>query len=371
MGTKRDYYEVLGVNRDATNADIKKAYRQLALKFHPDRNPGDKAAEDQFKEAAEAYDVISDGKKRQIYDQYGHQGLDGQGFGGFSGFDDIFSSFGDIFEDLFGFSSGNRSRSRSHRGADLRYDLTLSFLDAAFGTETELDIGKMDECVGCGGTGMEPGTHPETCSACGGMGQVSRSQGFFTVRSTCPHCRGTGQIIRHPCNSCSGSGHVRAQKKVSVKIPGGVDNGSRLRLSGEGQAGSQGGAPGDLYVFIHVEPHEFFERDNTDVICQATIQFTQAILGDTVSVPTLTGERRLKIPKGTQFGDVFKFEGEGIPSLRDGRRGDQIIQILIKTPTRLSKKQESLLKEFQRLESGKIKTKLKNILKGEAARVSN
>jgi molecular chaperone DnaJ len=371
MGTKRDYYEVLGVSRDAANADIKKAYRQLALKYHPDRNPGDKNAEDQFKEAAEAYDVLSDAKKRQIYDQYGHQGLDGQGFGGFSGFEDIFSSFGDIFEDLFGFSSGHRSRSRSQRGADLRYDLSLSFLDAAFGTETELDIEKMDECTGCGGQGIEAGTHPETCSACGGMGQVSRSQGFFTVRSTCPHCRGTGQIIRHPCKSCSGSGQIRAHKKVSVKIPGGVDNGSRLRLSGEGQAGSKGGPPGDLYVFIHVEPHEFFERDNTDIICQATIQFTQAVLGDTVSVPTLTGERRLKIPKGTQFGDVFKFEGEGIPSLRDGRRGDQIIQILIKTPTRLSKKQESLLKEFQRLESGKFKTRLKNILKGEAARVSN
>lgn len=371
MGTKRDYYEVLGVSRNASDSDIKKAYRQLALKFHPDRNPGDKAAEDSFKEAAEAYDVLSDAKKRQIYDQFGHQGLEGSGFSGFSGFEDIFSSFGDIFEDFFGFSSGRRSRSRTQRGADLRYDLTLSFLEAAFGTETEIGIDKLEVCLSCDGSGSEAGSHPETCPTCNGMGQVTRSQGFFTVRSTCPHCRGTGQFIRNPCASCNGTGQIRKEKKVSVKIPAGVDNGSRLRLSGEGQAGAQGGPPGDLYVFIHVEPHEFFERDHINVICQATISFPQAALGDTITVPTLTGERKLKIPKGTQYGDVVRFDGEGIPSLRDGRRGDQIIQLIIKTPTHLNKKQESLLKEFQKLESGKLSTKLKNILKGETVGMSN
>ncbi len=369
MGNKRDYYEVLGVSRNANDSEIKKAYRQLALKFHPDRNPGDRDAEEKFKEAAEAYDVLSDGKKRQIYDQYGHQGLEGSGFSGFSGFEDIFSSFGDIFEDLFGFGSGRRSRTQ--RGADLRYDLSLSFMEAAFGTETDIDIEKMDGCSDCGGSGSEPGSHPETCPSCRGMGQVTRSQGFFTVRSTCPHCRGAGQVIRNPCRSCNGSGQVRVRKKVSVKIPAGVDSGSRLRLSGEGQAPAQGGQPGDLYVFIHVEPHEYFERDNTNVICQATISFTQAALGDTISIPTLTGERKLDIPKGTQYGDVFRFDDEGIPSLRNGRRGDQIIQVLIKTPTRLSKKQESLLKEFRKLESEKLSTKLRSILKGETVGLSN
>lgn len=371
MGNKRDYYEVLGVSRNANDTEIKKAYRQLALKFHPDRNPGDKDAEEKFKEAAEAYDVLSDGKKRQIYDQYGHQGLEGTGFSGFSGFEDIFSSFGDIFEDLFGFGSGRRSRSRTQRGADLRYDLPLSFMEAAFGTETDIDIEKMDGCSDCGGSGSGPGSQPETCPSCGGMGQVTRSQGFFTVRSTCPHCRGAGQVVRNPCSSCNGSGQVRVHKKVSVKIPAGVDSGSRLRLSGEGQAPAQGGQSGDLYVFIHVEPHEYFERDNTNVICQTTISFTQAALGDTISIPTLTGDRKLKIPKGTQYGDVFRFDSEGIPSLRNGRRGDQIIQVLIKTPTHLNKKQESLLEEFRKLESGKLSTKLKSILKGETVGLSN
>ncbi|MFZ7127030.1 MAG: molecular chaperone DnaJ [Desulfobacterales bacterium] len=369
---KRDYYEVLGVSRNANDTEIKKAYRQLALKYHPDRNPGDKQAEENFKEAAEAYDVLSDNRKRQIYDQFGHQGLEGSGFSGFSGFEDIFSSFGDIFEDFFGFGQGGRrGRSRTQRGADLRYDLTLSFMEAAFGTETAIDIEKLDQCTACDATGAKPGTQPETCPSCGGMGQVSRSQGFFTVRTTCPHCRGNGRIIRHPCESCNGSGQIRIRKKVSVKIPAGVDSGSRLRLTGEGQSGGNGGPPGDLYVFIHVEPHEFFERDNTNIICHVTISFPQATLGDTIAVPTLNGERKLKIPKGTQYGDVFRFEGEGIASLRDGKRGDQIIQVLIKTPTHLSKKQEALLRDFQKLESGKITTKLKNILKGESISLSN
>ena len=366
MSSKRDYYEVLNVERNASDADLKKAYRKLALQYHPDRNPGDAAAEEKFKEAAEAYDVLTDPQKRQLYDRFGHQGLEGSGFSGFSGFEDIFSSFGDIFEDFFGLGSGRGSRSRHQRGADLRYDLSLTFLEAAFGVEKELALEKMDTCETCGGNGCKPGTQPETCNFCRGTGQMARSQGFFTVRTTCPHCRGTGQMIADPCRDCRGTGQIKTRKTVSVKIPAGVDTGSRLRLTNEGEAGRQGGPRGDLYVFIHVEPHDFFERDNSDIICRVPISFIQATLGDTISVPTLEDEKKLRIPKGTQYGDVFRFNGEGIPSLRTGRRGDQIIQVIIKTPTSLSKKQESLLKEFAKLESGKISKRLKNILRGES-----
>lgn len=364
MSNKRDYYEILGVERNASGDELKASYRKLALKFHPDRNPGDKEAEENFKEAAEAYEVLRDPEKRAIYDQYGHQGLEGTGFSGFGGFEDIFSSFSDIFEDFFGFGARRRSRSRVQRGADLRYDMRLSFMEAAFGTETTIDIEKMETCPACNGAGCEPGTQPETCRQCGGMGQVSRSQGFFTVRTTCPTCRGNGQTIPNPCSSCRGRGQVMDTKKVSVKIPAGVDNGSRLRLNGEGEAGMYGGPPGDLYVFIAVEPHEFFERNENDVICRIPISFVQAALGDKIEVPTLNGEKTMEIPKGTQPGDVFYFHGEGIPSLRNGRRGDQIIQVNIKTPTHLSKKQEALLKEFAALESNKLSNKLRTILKG-------
>jgi len=370
MTTKRDYYEVLGVNRDTDDNELKAHYRKLALKFHPDRNHGNKEAEEKFKEASEAYEVLRDPQKRNIYNQFGHQGLEGSGFSGFSGFEDIFSSFGGIFEDFFGFSNGRRSRSRAQKGADLRYDLSLSFMEGAFGTETEIDLEKMEVCSSCEGTACEQGTHPETCSQCNGTGQVSRNQGFFTVRTTCYHCRGNGQIIPHPCTKCKGSGQIRVSKKVAVKIPAGVDSGSRLRLTGEGEAGVYGGPPGDLYVFIHVESHGFFERDNTNIICQVEISFIQAALGDTIAVPTLNGKKELKISKGTQPGDLFRFRGEGIPSLRSSKRGDQIIQAVIKTPTNLNKKQEVLLKEFTNIESGKLSNKLKNILKNNKARAS-
>ena len=366
MGSKRDYYEVLETGRNATENDLKAAYRKLALKYHPDRNPGDKEAEERFKEAAEAYEVLRDSQKRQIYDQYGLQGLEGTGFSGFGGFDDIFSSFGDIFEDFFGFSTGRSSRTRAQSGADLRYDLKLSFMEAAFGTETEIEVNKMEVCTTCSGSACEPGTYPETCGYCQGTGQATRSQGFFTVRTTCPNCRGAGQSITNPCSNCRGSGQVTVNKRVSVKIPPGVDHGSRLRLTGEGEAGVHGGPSGDLYVFIHVEPHELFKRDNTDVICQIEISFVQAALGDKISVPTLNGKKTLEVPKGTQPGDIRRFRGEGIPSLRSRRRGDQIIQILVKTPTNLTKKQETLLKEFTKLEAGKLSNKLKNILKGSS-----
>ena len=301
MESKRDYYEVLGVERSATETDIKKAYRKLALRYHPDKNPGDKEAEEKFKEAAEAYDVLRDDKKRSIYDQYGHQGLEGAGFSGFGGFEDIFSSFGDIFEDFFGFGTGGRSgRSRVHRGSDLRYDLTISFMDAAFGTETEIDVEKMQTCPTCEGSGCEPGTYPESCTSCNGHGQVSRSQGFFTVRTTCPSCRGAGQTIVSPCKNCRGAGQVKTTKKVSVKIPGGVDTGSRLRLSGEGEGGHNGGPNGDLYIFIHVMQHDFFARNNTDIICEIPISFVQATLGVKINVPPLNGKKPRKNRKATR-----------------------------------------------------------------------
>ncbi|MBL7179702.1 MAG: molecular chaperone DnaJ [Desulfobacterales bacterium] len=370
MAAKRDYYEILGVNRNATQDELKSSYRKLALKYHPDRNPGNKEAEEAFKEASEAYEVLQDSQKRRIYDQFGHQGLEGSGFSGFSGFEDIFASFGSIFEDIFGFGSGQRSRTRTQRGSDLRYDLTLDFMKAAFGIETQINVEKMEVCPTCQGSSCEPGTYPETCAACRGSGQVSRSQGFFTVRTTCPQCRGNGQTISTPCKGCRGAGQVMVNKTVSVKIPAGVDNGSRLRLTGEGAAGVYGGPPGDLYVFIHVQPHDFFQRDNTDVICQVEISFVQAALGADITVPTLKSKKTLEIPQGTQPGDLFRFRGEGIPSLRTGHRGEQIIQVVIKTPTNLNKKQRSLLKEFEKIESGKLSNKLKNILKGGSAKAN-
>jgi molecular chaperone DnaJ len=366
MSTKRDYYEVLGVGRQASDAELKSAYRKLALQYHPDRNPGDRAAEEKFKEAAEAYEVLRDPQKRQIYDQYGHAGLEGSGFTGFGGFEDIFSSFGSIFEDLFGFGGRRSGRSRVQRGADLRYDLKLSFMEAAFGVERAIELEKRERCSECGGNGCAPGTGPETCSQCHGIGQVQRSQGFFTVRTNCPRCGGRGQTISQPCRQCRGNGQVMATKRVSVKIPGGVDTGSRLRLSGEGESGVNGGPPGDLYVVVHVAEHDFFKRDGNHVVCQVPVSMIQAALGAEIPVPTLNGEKTLEIPKGTQFGDVFRLHGEGIPSLRNGSRGDQIIQVLVRTPTHLNRKQEKLLAEFASLESGKLSSKLKHILKGSA-----
>nr|HID57992.1 molecular chaperone DnaJ [Desulfobacterales bacterium] len=363
MEKKRDYYEILGVDRNATEEELKSSYRKLAFKYHPDRNPGDKEAEEKFKEAAEAYEVLRDPQKRQLYDQYGHEGLQGTGFSGFRGFDDIFSSFGDIFESFFGFRTEKRRRSQARRGADLQYDLSISFLDAAFGVETQIEVEKMENCPTCEGTGCDPGTTPEDCRYCEGTGHITRVQGFFSIRTTCPSCGGEGRYIPHPCRQCRGQGRVIRKKKVSVRIPAGVDTGSRLRLTGEGESGERGGPPGDLYILIHVEPHEFFKRNNYDVVCQVPISFVQAALGAEITVPTLDGEKVLHIPKGTQSGDVFRFRGEGIPYLKGSGRGDQIIQVAVKTPTRLTKKQESLLREFERLEKQKISSKIKKIFK--------
>ncbi len=347
---KRDYYTILGVERTASDDEIKKGYRRLALQYHPDRNPGDKEAEERFKEAAEAYEVLRDQEKRSIYDRYGHEGLNGSGFRGFSGFDDIFSNFSDIFEDVFGFS-GRRGQSRTtaRQGADLRYDLSISFMDAAFGKTTEVEMERLVNCAACGGTGAAPGTEPSVCPTCRGAGQVTRSSGFFSVSSTCPHCQGAGRIIEHPCKDCRGAGKERATKTVQLKIPPGVETGVRLRLRGEGEEGSYGGPPGDLYVFIHVEPHELFQREGDDILCRISIPMTVAALGGQIEVPTLEGSEKIKIPKGTQPGHQFTLRGKGIAHLRGFGRGDQRIQTRVEVPRDLNKKEEKLLKEFAKL----------------------
>lgn len=343
---KTCYYEVLGVAKKATDEEIKKSYRKLAMQYHPDRNPGNKESEEKFKEAAEAYEVLSDAEKRRIYDQFGHEGLSGAGFRGFSGFEDIFSSFGDIFEDVFGFGGRTRPRSGARAGADLRYDLKIPFVDAAMGVSMDIEITKTETCQACTGSGAAPGTSPEVCALCHGRGQVTQSSGFFTVSATCPQCRGRGRVVREACPRCHGTGRGNIQKTVHLKIPGGVETGSRLRLRGEGEPGEHGGPHGDLYVFIHVEPHEFFHRKDDDIFYQLPITFVQAALGAKVEVPTLWGPEKLKIPRGTQNGHTFALKGKGIPHLQGFGRGDQIIETVVTIPKHLTKKQEGLLKEF-------------------------
>jgi len=345
---KRDYYQVLGVGRNASDGEIKKSYRHLALKYHPDRNPGDKQAEEQFKEAAEAYEVLRDPEKRQIYDQFGYEGLQGTGFQGFRGFEDIFSSFSDIFEDFFG--GGFRSRTIVRRGADLRYDLKISFLEAAFGRDMEIEIPRFETCAHCNGSGVEPGYEKEICQTCGGRGEVTRSQGFFRISTTCPDCHGAGQIIAHPCTACKGFGRVEETRRIKVKIPPGVSTGMRLKLRGEGELSPNGGPPGDLYVEIFVEPHEFFEREGYDVIYHIPISFAQAALGTALEVPTLNGSEDISIARGTQPGDILRLHGKGIPRLRGLGRGDQIVVFDVRTPINLTKRQKELLQEFARLE---------------------
>ncbi len=347
---EKDYYKLLGVSRDASEEEIKKSYRKVAMQYHPDRNPGDKEAEERFKLASEAYEVLRDPEKRQIYDRYGIEGLKGTGFTGFRGFEDIFSAFGDIFEDFFGFGGTSRRRAtRVRPGGDLRYDLKISFLDAAFGKEAEFEIPKSATCDHCHGSGAKPGTSPTVCPNCRRTGQVSRSQGFFTISTTCTHCQGEGRIITNPCKNCRGLGKVKTTKKLQVKIPPGVDTGSKLRIRGEGEEGQQGGPPGDLFVFLYVEPHDFFAREGDDVLCQIPISITQAALGTEMEVPTLTGKKSLKIPRGTESGDILKLKGEGFPRLRTHGRGDQIVQVIVKTPKNLTKRQEELLQEFEEI----------------------
>lgn len=348
--TKKDYYEILNVERTASDEEIKKSYRAIAMQCHPDRNPGNKKAEDKFKEAAEAYEVLSDKEKRGIYDHYGHEGLNSTGFQGFSGFDDIFSHFSTIFDDVFGYGNmRGRSRSSAAAGADLRYDLRISFLEAAFGHSTTIELEKLITCSKCRGTGAASGSSPETCRTCKGRGQVIQSSGFFTISSTCPHCNGYGKFISKPCDTCRGTGKEQISKKVQLKIPAGVETGSRLRLRGEGEAGSQGGPDGDLYVFIQVEDHEFFTREGDNIICRVPISFVTAALGGTIEVPSLQGKEKLKIPRGTQNGNIFKLKGKGIAHIRGFGHGDQIIEVHVVVPTDLSRKQEELLQEFEKL----------------------
>ena len=344
---EKDYYRILGVSRDAAGEEIKKNYRKIAMQYHPDRNPGNKDAEERFKVASEAYEVLRDPEKRQIYDQYGIEGLKGTGFAGFRGFEDIFSSFGDIFEDFFGFGRTSKHRARPRSGADLRYDLKLSFHEAAFGKETEIEIPKNVVCEMCSGTGAKPGTSPAHCPNCKGTGQVIRSQGFFTISTTCAQCHGQGKYIPHPCKECRGAGRVRRHKKVHIKIPPGADTGSRLRIRGEGEEGERGGPPGDLFVFIFLEPHDFFSRDGDDITCQIFISFPQAALGSEIEVPTLNGKTILPIPKGTDSGEIFRMKGEGFPILRAHGRGDQLVQVIIRTPKDLTRRQEEILREFE------------------------
>lgn len=354
---KRDYYEVLGVPRGASNEAIRKAYRKVALECHPDRNPGNKQAEERFKEAAEAYEVLRDPEKRSLFDRYGHEGLKHTGFTGFRGFEDIFSHFSDVFGDfggfgdIFGFGTRRERGARPQAGAHLRYDLELTFEEAAFGKEMELEVERYQACPICGGDRLKPGSRPEPCATCGGRGQVTRSQGFFSISTTCPHCRGEGVIITTPCEECGGAGRVLRTKKLSVRVPAGVDDGSRLRLQNEGEGGINGGPPGDLYVFLHVKPHEFFVRDGDDLHCEVPISFAQAALGTDLKVPTLDGAESVTIPKGTQSGDTFRLKNAGIPHLRRNGRGDQIIKARVQTPRKLTKRQEALLREFAEIEA--------------------
>ncbi len=360
-----DYYEVLGVTRAASENEIKKAYRKLAMKYHPDRNQDDAEAADKFKESTEAYEVLSDKQKRQIYDTYGHEGLKSSGYQGPGNFEDIFSSFGDIFGDLFGLGGRGRRRDPSApiQGADLRYDLTLSFLDAVHGTSKEVEISKRETCWTCEGSGLRPGHRAQTCSTCNGRGQVVRSQGFFQISTTCPNCQGSGQVITDPCNDCDGAGLIEKKKKVSLKIPAGVDTGARMRLRGEGEGGRRGGPCGDLYVVIHVEAHEFFMREGDIIYCQLPVTIGQATLGATVEVPTVNGTKELTIPKGTQPGQTFTLRNEGIVNLRGSGKGDMVVEVKVVIPTRLSKEQEKLLREFDELQRARQESSSEGLLK--------
>ncbi|MDX2435357.1 MAG: molecular chaperone DnaJ [Desulfobacterales bacterium] len=359
-----DYYEVLGISGTASSDEIKKVYRKLAMKFHPDRNPGDKEAEEKFKQATEAYEVLSDSKKRQIYDTYGFEGLKSRGYQG-PDFEDVFSSFGDIFGDIFGFgrSETQRSKQGPMRGSDLRYDLSITFMEAVHGISKDIEIERPDTCWTCEGTGLRPGYKAETCSACHGRGQVVRAQGFFRMSTTCPECRGEGEIIKDPCADCNGVGLVKSKKKVALKIPAGVDTGAKMRLHGTGEGGRKGGPAGDLYVIIHVAPHEFFLREGDLIYCQYPLNFDQAALGCSLEVPTIHGEKNIKIPKGTQTGQRFTLKNEGVQHLRGNVRGDMIVEVTVVTPKKLTKKQKELLREFGELERQKVKGNEEGLLK--------
>lgn len=358
MATKADYYELLGVSRNASEDELKKAYRKAAMRCHPDRNPGDKTAEEKFKELSEAYQILADPEKRAQYDRYGHAAFEQNGGASFSGgfdfsgnFEDI---FGDIFGDFFGGGAGRGGRRRARRGEDLSYNMEISFEEAAFGTEKTISVPRSAVCDTCQGKGAKPGTSAKMCSACRGSGQVRFQQGFFTIARTCNQCGGQGSVITVPCPTCHGTGAVRKTLTIQVKIPAGVDTGARLKLRGEGEAAPAGGAPGDLYVLLRVREHPLFSRQNNEVICEIPLSFPQAALGVELEVPTLEGKLKMKVPPGTQSGNVFRLRGKGIVDLRGGSRGDQLVRMVVETPRKLSARQRELLEEFARLDGADV-----------------
>jgi len=379
---KRDYYAVLEVARDAGGDDIKRSYRKLALKFHPDRNPDNPEAERNFKEAAEAYEVLSNPEKRKIYDQFGHSGLDGAGAGprGFNNMEDIFSAFSDIFggggggrggagrggspfDDLFGFGRDRRSGAgRAERGASLKCEISLSLDDVTKGIEKTIELRRNELCETCKGSGAKPGTTPSACATCDGVGQVQRSQGFFAIRQTCPACHGEGTRIDKPCGDCRGSGRSAVKREITVRIPAGVHDGTQLRVSGEGEPGRHGGPRGDLYCFVRVKPHPIFRREDDDLVCEMPISFTQAALGAEVEVPTLKGRSQLKIPRGTQSHKVFRLRGLGLPNVYGHGRGDLMVRVVIETPARLTEKQSQLLREFAETEELQVSPERKSFM---------
>jgi molecular chaperone DnaJ len=351
MASKKDYYDSLGVNRDASDEDIKKAYRKLAMKHHPDRNPDSKDAEEKFKEIKEAYEILSEPEKRRAYDAYGHAGVNPQmgggpgqeGFGGFA------EAFGDIFGEIFGGQRGGRGGNQVYRGADLRYNMEITLEQAARGTETKIRIPTLDECSTCHGSGAKPGTKPKVCDTCGGQGQVRLQQGFFSIQQTCPKCHGTGKTISDPCGTCHGAGRTKGHKTLSVKIPAGVDDGDRVRLSGEGESGVNGGPPGDLYVVVQLKAHSVFQREGADLHCEMPISFTVAALGGEIKIPTLEGEAQIKIPPETQSGQVFRLRGKGIRPVRQTSAGDLMCHVVVETPVRLTDRQKELLRELEEI----------------------
>ncbi len=346
-GQKRDYYEVLGVQKTVSPQELKSAFRKVALQYHPDRNPGNKDAEEKFKEASEAYEVLSDPERRSRYDRFGHAGASGNGFEGFGGFQgvNINDIFGDIFGEIFGGGRG-RGRQGPGRGADLRYNLEISFEEAAFGCRPKVPIPRPKKCETCSGSGSKSGMPPKPCTTCGGVGEVRFTQGFFAVSRTCTDCNGTGAVIPDPCSKCRGSGKVPSEEVIEVAIPAGVDNGTRVRLTGMGEPGDRGGPAGDLYVTVIVREHPLFQREDYEVFCEVPISFTQAALGSKIDVPTLDGKVKMTIPSGTQTGKVFRLKGKGIPHLHSQQRGDQHVRVIIETPTELSAKQRELLEKF-------------------------
>jgi molecular chaperone DnaJ len=349
--SKRCYYEILGCQKGATIEEIKSSYRKLAMEVHPDRNPGDHTAEVKFKEINEAYDVLKDGQKRAAYDRFGHaafeNGMGGRGPAGF----DFASSFTDVFDDLFGEFMGGRRARRQNRGGDLRYNMTITLEEAYKGRNAQIKVPSAVACEACGGTGAEAGTRAEQCPTCSGNGKVRAQQGFFTIERTCPNCRGNGRIIKSPCKSCSGAGHVQKERTLAVDIPPGVEEGTRIRLSGEGQAGFNGGPPGDLYIFLSVAQHAIFQRDGHDLYCRAPVSFVTAALGGTIEVPTLDGGRaKVTVPDGSQSGRQFRLRGKGMPVLRGGSmKGDLYVEVSVETPVKLSKRQKELLREFEKI----------------------